>query len=143
VKGSRRFAWTAPARVVALAANDGELAVADENGTVTVLDAGGSVLRRETFGGSIDAVRITGDALLVQSGRSLEFRGDSRRSVYSLIAGVKLADAEGNRAVLVGGGKVRTFDLDSGRGAVAANGAFAELEGIALAVAAGRTVSVR
>lgn len=143
VTGSRRFTWTAPTRVVALAANDGELAVAGEDGTVTVLDADGSVLRRETFGGSIDAVRITGDNLLVQSGRTLELRGGRGPAVYSLIPGVKLADAEGNTALLVGGGKVRTFDLDSGRGGVVANGTFAELEGTMLALAAGRTVSVR
>lgn len=143
VTGSRRFAWTAPARVVALSANGGELAVAAEDGTVTVLDAGGSVLRRETFAGSIDAVRVTGDALLVQSGRSLELRRGSRRSIYSLVAGVTLADAEGNRAVLVGGGKVRALDLDSGNASVVADGSFAELEGTVLAVASGRTVSVR
>lgn len=143
VRGSRRFTWTAPARVVALSANGGELAVAAEDGTVTVLDAGGSVLVRETFGGSIDAVRIAGDALLVQSGRSLELRRGGRRSIYSLLAGVRLADAEGNRAVLVGGGKVRGLDLDSGNGSVLADGLFAELEGAVLAVASGRTVSLR
>ena len=49
VDGSRRFAWTAPARVVALSALDGELAVATEGATVTILDAGGRVLRTETY----------------------------------------------------------------------------------------------
>ena len=45
VDGSRRFAWTAPARVIALSALNGELAVATEGATVTILDAGGRVLR--------------------------------------------------------------------------------------------------
>ena len=44
VDGSRRFAWTAPARVIALSALNGELAVATEGATVTILDAGGRVL---------------------------------------------------------------------------------------------------
>lgn len=143
VNGSRRFAWAAPARVVALAANGGELAVADEDGVVTVLDARGAVLRREAFGGRIDAVQVTGDGLVVQRGRSLEVRRGSSRSIYSLLAGVRLADAEGERAVLVGGGKVTTFDLGSGNGSVAAAGTFAQLEGTTLWTASGRAVSAR
>lgn len=140
--GSRRFTWTAPARVVALAAKGGELAVATAGGLVTLLDAGGRVLRRETFGKEIEALAITGDALAVQHGRTLELRG-GRIAMYSLVAGVRLADADGDRAALVGGGKVRTFDLDTGAGGVAAAGSFAELEGLRLTVASGRTVSVR
>lgn len=142
VDGSRRFAWTAATRVVALDASDGELAVAAEGGIVTVLDAGGRVLRAERFGSEIDAVRITGDTLAVQRGRTLELRG-GRTAIYSLVAGVKLADVDGKRAVLVGGGKVRTFDLDSGSGGVVGSGSIARLEGARLAIASGRTVSVR
>ncbi|MGH3071332.1 MAG: hypothetical protein ACRDNB_03560 [Gaiellaceae bacterium] len=140
--GSRRFTWVAPAAVIGLSALDGELAVATKGGVVTVLDARGRVLRTERFAGEIDAIRLTGDALVVQRGRTLELRG-GRAAMYSLIAGVKLADAEGNRAVLVGGGKVRSFDLDSGSGGVVASGSLAGLEGMRLATASGRTVSVR
>lgn len=140
--GARRFSWTAPARVVALAAKDGELAVASQGGVVTVLDGSGRVIRREVFGKEIEALRITGDSLAVQHGRTLELRG-GRIALYSLIAGVQLADADGNRAVLVGGGKVRTFDLRSGQGGIAAAGSLAQIEGAGLSVASGRTVSVR
>lgn len=140
--GSRAFTWTAPARVVGLAARDGELAVATEGGVVTVLDARGRVLRTERYGTEIDAVRITGDALVVQRGRTLELRG-GRTAIYSLVGGVKLADADGDRAVLVGGGKVRMFNLDTGRGGIAASGSFARIEQGRLATASGRTVSVR
>lgn len=143
VKGSRRFTWTAPARVVALAASGGELAVADETGVVTLLDASGAVLRSERFSGAVDAVRVTGRALVVQRGRTLEVRSGTRRSIYSLLAGAKLADADGSRAVLVRAGQVSTLDLDSGNGTVVARGALADLEGSTLAVASGRTVSVR
>lgn len=140
--GARRFSWSAPARVVALAAKGDELAVASEGGVVTLLDASGRVLRRETFGAEIDEVRIAGDSLVAQHGRTLELRG-GRIAIYSLVAGAKLADADGNRAVMVRRGKVSTFDLDSGFGGVAAAGSFAQLEGAKLAVAYGRTVSVR
>lgn len=140
--GARRFSWTAPAHVVALAAKGGELAVASEGGVVTLLDASGRVLRRETFGGEIDEVRIAGDSLVVQHGRTLEVRG-GRIAIYSLVAGATLADAEGNRAVIVRRGKVSTFDLKTGFGGVAAAGSLAQVEGIRLSAASGRTVSVR
>lgn len=140
--GSRAFAWTAPGRVVALAAHAGELAVASTGGVVTVLDGRGRVLRTERFGAEISAVRITGDALVVQHGRTLELRG-GRIALYSLVAGARLADAEGGRAAILRAGKVSTFDLDDGFGSVVATGSFAQLEASRLAVAAGRSVSVR
>lgn len=144
VNGARRFRWIAPARVVALAANGGELAVADADGDVTVLDAAGAVLRRERFGpGPIEVVRITGSGLVVQHGRTLEVRAGGRASSYSLLPGARLADADGGRAVVVRRGRVSAFDLDSGFGTDVAAGAFADLEGAALAVASGRTVSSR
>ena len=140
--GSRAFAWTAPGRVVALAAGDGEVAVASAGGVVTVLDGGGRVLSTERFGAEIDVVRLTGNALAVQHGRTLELRG-GRTALYSLVGGARLADAEGDRAVLVGGGKVRSFDLDSGSGGVVASGTLADLDGGRLASASGRIVGVR
>jgi hypothetical protein len=144
VNGARRFGWTAPARVVALAANGGEVAVADAAGDVTVLDAAGAVLRRDRFGPApIDVVRITGDSLVVQHGRTLEVRGGGRAAMYSLLAGARLADADGGRAVVVRRGRVSTFDLASGVGRDVSAGTFADLEGAALAVASGRTVSSR
>lgn len=144
VDGTRRLGWTAPARVVALAADGGELAVADADGGVTVLDAAGAVLRRERFGpGPIEVVRITGKSLVVQHGRTLEVRGGGRAATYTLLAGARLADADGGRAVVVHRGRVSSLHLESGAGTDVAAGAFADLEGAALAVASGRTVSSR
>lgn len=140
--GSRRFTWLAPAAVTGLSALAGELAVATTGGVVTTLDGSGRVLRTERFSGEIDAVRLTGGALVVQRGRTLELRG-ARTALYSLVAGVRLADAEGSRAVLVGGGKVRSFSLESGRAGVVTSGSLAGLEGTRLATAAGRTVGMR
>lgn len=138
--GARRFAWTAPARVTALAAKSGELAAGLEDGRVVVLDAAGRELRTESFGGRIDAVRITGNRLVVQSGRSLEVRAGSEVKLFSLVRGVTLADAEGSRVVLAGGGKVRLLDIGSGRARLVVSGSTAQLEGIRLVYASGRRV---
>lgn len=140
--GSRAFTWTAPARVVGLSALGGELAVATEGGTVTVLGERARLLRVERFGGEIAAVRLTGDSIAVQHGRTLELRG-ARTAIYTLVPGMRLADASGDRAVLTGGGKVRSFDLDSGSGGVVAAGTLARIEGVRLSIGSGRLVSVR
>jgi hypothetical protein len=137
--GARRFAWHAPALVTALAAKAGEVAVGLEDGRVVVLDGGGRVVRTEQFGAKIDAVRITGNALLVQTGRSLRL-GDR---VFPLERGVALADAEGSRAVLVGGGKVRRLDLGRGESRIVADGRTAQLEGARLVYGSGRRVVAR
>lgn len=105
-----------------------------------MLDARGRVLRTEDFGERIDAVRITGNALVVQSGRSLEWRGGRQVKLASLVRGAVLADAEGRRAVLVGGGKVRVVDLASGRARLVVSGSTAQLENGRLIYASGRRV---
>lgn len=140
--GSRAFSWTAPARVVGIAARGRELAVATEGGTVTVLGAGGRINSTETYDSEVQEVRLTGTAVVVQRGRVLELRGD-RSALWSIPSGTRLADADGDRAVLVGGGSVRTVDLRNGRIQIAASGAVARLEGARLTIGAGRIVSVR
>jgi hypothetical protein len=140
--GSRRFTWTAPARVVGLSARDGELAVATAGGTVTVLDAGGRVLSAETYVAEVEEVRLTGSAVIVQRGRWLELTGGRSASI-AIPAGTRLADADGDHAVLVGGNRIRTISLLDRRVRSVATGAVARLEGKTLAIASGRTVSVR
>ena len=140
--GSRAFTWTAPARVVGLAARDGELAVATAGGTVTVLGDRGRVLAAETFASEVDEVALTGNAVIVRRGRWLELAG-GRSASLAIPAGVRLADADGDLAVLVGGGRVRTVDLVTRKTRIVASGSLASLEGVRLAFASGRTVSVR
>lgn len=140
--GSRAFSWTAPDRVVGLSARGGELAVATEGGTVTVLGERARLLRVENYDTEVQEVRLTGNAIAVQRGRTLELRG-GRSATWTLPAGTRLADGDGNRAVLVGVGKVRMIDLRNGRVQIVASGSLARLEGARLAVASGRTVSVR
>ncbi|HUH15763.1 MAG TPA: hypothetical protein VML35_07750 [Gaiellaceae bacterium] len=140
--GSRAFTWTAPTRVVGLSAHRGELAVAMEGGTVTVLGERARLLRVESYATEVQEVRLTGNAVLVQRGRTLELRG-GRTGSWPVPAGNRLLDAEGNRAVLSGGGRVRTLDLRDGRIQVVAPGTLARIEGARLSIGSGRLVSVR
>jgi hypothetical protein len=90
----------------------------------------------------VQEVRLTGTAVLVQRERWLELSGG--RSASRLApAGTRLADADGDHALLVGGGRVRRIDLRDGRVRILANGSFARLEGTRISLAAGRIVSVR
>lgn len=142
--GARAFAWTAPAPVTALAAKDGRVAVAVARGDVHVLSADGRVLRVERFGAPPDAVRLAGGGVLVaQTGRSLEVRGTARAASYTLLTGIRLADAEGTHAVLVGRGAIRLLRLEDGSGRLVASGSGAALEGAWLAYADGRRVRAR
>jgi len=140
--GSRAFSWTAPARVVGLAAQGGELGVATAGGTVTVLSERARLLRVESYDTEVQEVRIMGNAVAVQRGRTLELRG-GRSVTWTLPPGTRLADADGDRGVLVGGDRVRTIDFRNGQVRIVASGSLARLEGARLSVGSGRTVSVR
>ncbi|MDQ3822116.1 MAG: hypothetical protein M3321_02610 [Actinomycetota bacterium] len=139
--GARRFAWTAPRRVVALSALGGELAVAHMGGRVTVLDAGGRVLREERYAGEIDAVKITGNGLLVQRGRVLELRNAGSPRTWTLPAGSRLEDTAGSDGALyVVGGEARMLSLSGSRDVRLGAAAHVEAEGVRVALAAGRVV---
>lgn len=142
--GARRFAWTAPARVTALSALDGELAVASAGGVVTVLDATGDVLRTETYASEVQAVEITGDALVVQRGRTLELRGAGGPRTWTLPARARLDDAQGSRVYYVTGGQIRELRLDAvNRQRQLGLGSHVAVEGARLVSSNGRRVLLR
>ena len=142
--GSRRFSWRAPARVVALAAKRGELAVAVETGAIVVLDAAGRVLREDRVAPPVDAVRLTGNGVLVQRRRTLELRGAGPARTWTLQPGARLVDAEGTLAVYVDAGAVHALRLTDGKGAVVARGQrpSAQLEAGGLVYASGKRIRV-
>jgi hypothetical protein len=146
IDGRRVFSWKAPDTVVALAAKNGELAVALESGPVVILDAAGHVLRTEPFAGRVDAVAITGNALLVQHGQVLELRGGLVPKTWELSGQWRLTDAVGNIAVYTRGHEIHAFDLDNGKDVVVRRTSarpFAQIEsGGGLVYGAGRRVSV-
>jgi hypothetical protein len=139
--GARRFAWTAPARVLALGARDGELAVATAGGLVTVLDASGNPVRREQYATDVDVVAISGNGLLVQRGRTLELRESGATRTWGLSRGARLQDAEGGRAYYVAAGRVRELKFTTGKDRVLARGTHARAEGRTLVVASARRIS--
>jgi hypothetical protein len=143
--GARRFAWDAPARVVALSALGNEVAVAMVGGKVAVLDASGALLRTETYAGEIAAVKVTGGGgILVQRGRTLELRGVGAPRIRTLPGGARLADSAGpDRAVYLDTGGVYVLTLSSGAERLVTQGSLAQVEGPQLSAALGRQVSLR
>jgi len=141
--GSRRFAWRAPARVTALSALFGRLAVASEGGLVTILDASGRPVGTERFAGEIRAVRVSGGGVLVQIGRTLELRrpGLSRR--YVLPARALLADAIGDRALYAAGDEIRQLSLLTAADRSVRPGSLAQAALASMAIADGRRVIVQ
>jgi len=87
--GSRRFTWTAPSRVVGLAAGPASLngligVVAQlDDGSVVTLSPAGAVLRTDTFAaGAVRGVHLGAIGTLIQLGDSLDIRkGASRRTL--------------------------------------------------------------
>lgn len=141
VNGARAFSWRAPARVTALGAGDGELAVATADGSVTVLDAAGRVVRRSEGASAPSAVFVTGKSVLVQRGRALEQLPSGR--VFTLPGGARLQDGRGDAAVYVRLGVVHQLNLASGQHSQLARGELGQLEPGRTYTASGRTVTVR
>jgi hypothetical protein len=140
VNGSRRFAWTAPARVTALAASGEELAVASRGGVVTVLDAAGRVRRTETFAGEVTALRIAGTGIVALVGRRLVLRRGGESS-WLLPAGARLEDATTTAAFYVTGGQVRRLRFVNGAQRLLGLGSDVRVESPRFSRAAGRRVT--
>jgi len=140
--GSRRFTWTAPGRVTALAAARGALGVASAGGVVTVLDAAGRVERTETFTGEVSTVRLAGAAVLAQVGRRLVLRQGAARS-WLLPAGARLEDANARDAFYAAGGQLRRLRLANGALRVLGLGSRLRVDETRFASTAGRRVVVQ
>lgn len=141
--GSRAFSWTAPARVVSIAARGGELAVATGGGVVTVLDAGGHVLRTESYPSEIAVVRITDSGVLVQRGRTLELRGAGAPRTKLLPGRARLEDALGTQAFYVTGGQIRQISMTGSLHRQLGLGSHVAAEGSSTALSSVRRVTLR
>jgi hypothetical protein len=138
VNGTRALSWRAPARVVALGANRGALAVALADGRVLVLK-GGVVVDEWAGSPAATAVFESGTGVVAQRGSTLYLYG-SPTTTKKLPAGALLTDADGTRAVYVSRGVVHVVDLGSGADRAVVRGSGAQLEGARLVVADGRTI---
>jgi hypothetical protein len=139
--GSRAFRWEAPARVTALAATGGELAVGAADGSLTILDSHGRVLGSTPGTVAPSAVAVTGSGVVVQRGRTLEQLSTGR--TFLLPAGARLRDASGAAAVYELRGVVYHLDLVGGRRTTVARGTYAQLEPGRTITALGRIVTAR
>ena len=141
---TRRFTWTAPTRVVALAAGSNRVAVAQEGGKVSTLGADGRVLREESYPEEILAVALTRTGILVQRSAALEYRDDAGAWSATLPARARLAGVAGDSdAVYVIRGEVHARRLRGTRDVIVGRGTLARVEGSWLATAAGRVVTAR
>ena len=136
--GSRALRWTAPAAVTALTESPGGVTVATANGAVTTV---GRTTQTTVFPQAPGVVATSFDAFAVQYGRILDSRG-LRPRTFTLARSTLLAGATGNRAVIVGGGAVRTIDLVTGAGALVGHGTLAAVDGTTLATASGKRLVV-
>ena len=137
--GSRAFTWTAEGRVLALSTKDGEVAIAYTGGWVAILTAAGRVLRAHSMPADVTAVSVTGNGVVGQYGRTLEYRNPARY-VVTVPAGMRLDDADGARAVVSGRGSVRVLSLTTGATLASYAGTRATIEGRDVYVANGRRV---
>jgi hypothetical protein len=137
--GSRRFSWTAPGRVVALHARDGELAVATDS-AVTILDASGDVIREESYDGPIRGVRVTGNGVLAQVGNRLDLRDGSGTRTWPIPVGSRLEDADTVRALYFYRGELRSLRFAPFVDRPVATASRGRLEGQTLVTVSGRTV---
>ena len=138
--GSRRFAWTAPGRVIALSALDGELAVATAGATVTILDAGGRVLRSESYEAELRDVRLTGSGVLVHRGNRLELRDGSGARNWRIPSPARLEDVNGARALYHHAGEIRSLRFTPYTDRPVTPAAHARLDGSRLVTASGRSI---
>lgn len=134
--GSRVLRWTAPAAVTALT---GGVTVATADGTV--YSVGGNGVHKLVFPQAPSVVATSSDAFVVQYGRTLDSRG-LRPRTYTIARTSRLVGVTGDRAVIVGGGSVRTIDLVTGAGALVGRGSLAAVDGTTLVSASGKRLVV-
>jgi hypothetical protein len=141
--GSTAFTWTAPARVVALAATNDRVAVAQEGARVTVLDTHGNVVSMDLYQTDVSAVAFTGKGILVQRGDLLELRREADAHEFVIAAGAQLDDADARWAAWSDGKLVHVIRLPDGAQQAAFPGSSAAFAGNRLFVANGRNITVR
>ena len=137
------FVWEAPARVIALAARSGRVAVATEGSRVTVLDGRGNVVSVDLFSSDVSSVAMTAKGMLVQRGSTLELRREAGAREYTMTATAQLEDADSKYAAWSDGRVLHVIRLPDGASVGTYPGTSAALAGSTLYVANGKTVTSR
>lgn len=140
--GSRAFVWTAPTRVTAVGANWGGVAVALQDSRIFVLEHG-SVADQTKLPSGASAVFLTGNGIAAQLPREAYLVVGSEIHRWPLPRDARLRDAEGFRAVYTAGGRAKLLDFRTGRTRDLGPASDVQLEYSTVAVAAGRSITVR
>jgi hypothetical protein len=140
--GSRAFAWTAPARVTAIGAKAGGLAVALEDGRIVVFEEG-SVLDEIRLPSAASAVFVTGNGIAAQVSSQLYFLAGPPSDRWPLPAGARVRDADGSRAVYLSRGRARLVGLVTGRTRDLGPATDVQLEHETVAIASGLRIRLR
>ena len=141
--GRRVHTYRASARVTALSAFGGGIAIALADGRVVVLDSVDNWrVERESSGSpAATGVFVTGNGVAAQRGRVVELRkGDETTNRVTIPADGVLRDATGSGAVYTTRGRVKLVDVESGRTRDLGAGTSARMEALTVAIASGRTV---
>jgi outer membrane protein assembly factor BamB len=140
--GARRFTWTAPARVSALAVFGGGTWVALDGGALYELNERGRPLEFPPLDGNASAIVVDGLGSFAQVGRLIEARIGGTTETYAIPAGGRLVDAAASRALWVAAGRVGVHDFSSGRD-LSVVGTAAAIEDRSLLVGSGRRITIR
>ena len=137
--GSRAFTRIGDARVTAIAANAGGVAIATEDRRVVVFE--NEVLEHEIELPAIaSAIFVTGNGIAAQLPGEVVLVSGSVTYRRPLPAGARVRDAEGTRAVYLSRGRATAIDLVSGRTRDLGPATDVQLEAATAAVAFGRTI---
>ena len=137
--GSRAFAWIGPARVTAVAANAGGVAIAAEDRRIVVFE-NDALERTLELPAVASAVFVTGNGIAAQLPRELLLVSGSTTYRRPLPAGARVRDAEGTRAVYLSRGRATLIDLVSGRTRHLGPATDVQLEASTLVFASGRRI---
>jgi len=141
--GATAFAWPASSPIIALAARDGRVAVAQAGARVTVLDDHGKTVSVDLYSTEVSAIAFVPKGLLVQRGPVLELRRGADMHEFAIAAGAKLEDANGKSVVWSADGLVHVMSLPDGAETAVYPGTHAALAGNRLYVATGRRITLR
>ena len=143
--GAKAFGpWTAPGRVVALAARDGRVAVATEGARVTVLDAHPNIVSVDLYETEVSNVELPAKGQqLVQRADIFELRRQTDARQFPVAAGAQLDDADSKWAVWSDGKLVHVLRLTDGAQIGQYAGTWGAVSGNRLYVANGRKITFR
>lgn len=144
--GARRFALTAPERVVFVSAHSRGYAAVLADGRVLTISSAGRVLRERAFEpGFVEAAVLTARGMIMKTRDGLEIRHGESRQAFELPAGARFVGYSEGIAAYASGREIRLLKLNGARHVtfrrLAAAGFRAQLGRRGIAYASGARIS--